>query len=188
MRTSRSIQNIRIERLWRDVRAGTLEAFRCIFLKMKEDLIYDSANWTHRVAIILVYRPRIQKSLDHTLTAWNNHKLRTERYKTPNALYALSRQQAIIGGYWNGDTGDSVDESNAATYGVDTEAPIPPSGEMRSDPTHRQGEGAANNKLEEDVMKASQALDGYDWSRDDKRYGIDVFSEAVILINASGVL
>lgn len=155
---------------------------------MKEDLIFDSANWTHRVALILVYRPRIQKSLDNTLTAWNAHKLRTERYKTPNALYALSRQQAIIAGYWDGDSGDSVDESNAATYGVDTEAPIPPSGEMRSDASQRQGEGQVNNKLEEDVMKAAQALEGYDWTRDDNRYGINVFSETVILLDTSGVL
>lgn len=127
---------------------------------MGDDLIYDSKDELHKVVLQLVFRPRIQKSLNETLEAWNKHKLRTEHYKTPNAIYALSRQNAILKGYWNSDAGDGINEANSATYGVDAEAPHPPASESLHEQTsfQRDGQDTVDSDFEAKVLRAYESM------------------------------
>lgn len=96
---SRSIQNIRIERLWRDVRKDTLEIYRQIFTHLEEEGLLDMEDSVQRLCLFLVFHPRIQASLNRTRDAWNFHKVRTAKNKTPVALWNLSRMEAISRGY-----------------------------------------------------------------------------------------
>ncbi|KAG8915996.1 hypothetical protein FRC02_004297 [Tulasnella sp. 418] len=81
-------------------------------------------NDIQRVASYLVYQPRIQASLDRSLSAWNLHKIRTARNRSPVALFELSREAAITRGYWTGDPGDNLNTASDPNYGVDGEAAL----------------------------------------------------------------
>ena len=84
-------------------------------------------NEAHRICLYLVFSKRIQASLDRTQDTWNQHKIRTEHNRCPVALYELSREKAIVQGYWTGDPGDPAEDVlNDAAYGIDGEAPLPP--------------------------------------------------------------
>ncbi|KAJ7588911.1 hypothetical protein C8J56DRAFT_785153, partial [Mycena floridula] len=60
------------------------------------------------LCLYLVFQPCIQESLDQTREAWNHHQIRTAGYRTPVAIYELSRETAIRQGYWTGDSSDDV--------------------------------------------------------------------------------
>ncbi|KAJ7596163.1 hypothetical protein C8J56DRAFT_754162, partial [Mycena floridula] len=105
----RSTNNVRIERLWLDVRKDTLENFRQIFKYLEDNNLLDMEDTIHCLCLYLVFQPHIQASLDRTRDAWNHHRIRTAGNRTPLApMYELSRETAIRRGYWTGDPGDDV--------------------------------------------------------------------------------
>ncbi len=186
-----SIHNVRIERLWRDVRKDSLETFRQIFMELEKMGLLDMECEVHRVCLFLVFHKRIQDSLDRTRDAWNHHKIRTERNRTPVALFELSREKAILRGYWTGDPGDSLaDVQDDPSYGVDDRAPPPPPDETRTDPgghgeqppvgdtDAERGAGVVINS-EDELERAKEIMSDFDFDRDDKNWGIDVYIEAV---------
>jgi len=184
-----SIHNVRIERLWRDVRKDSLEAFRQVFIYLEELGLLDMEDPVHRTCLFLVFRKRIQKSLDRTRDAWNHHKLRTMRNKTPIAIFELSRQAAITRGYWTGDPGDDHQTASDPMYGFDGEAPLPPPSDIFDDePAHTQTE--VQDEIEEGVLvngdeelnDAQELLSEMDLERDNGNWGIDVYCQAVILL------
>ncbi|KAJ7870153.1 hypothetical protein B0H14DRAFT_3575978 [Mycena olivaceomarginata] len=77
-----SKQNIRMERGWRDVRKDTLQVYREIFLHLEELGLLDMESPIDRVSLFIVFQPRIQNSLNETLTSWNLHKIRTAKNKS----------------------------------------------------------------------------------------------------------
>lgn len=186
----RSIHNVRIERLWRDVRRDSLEFFRQLFFQLEEAGLLDPENEIHLICLYLVYQPRVQKSLDETRTSWNNHGVRTARNKTPLAMYHLSKEYAINAGYWHSDAGDQqegVDES----YGQeDSERFRPPASELREDPVAPRSDEFAGVEEEkeagilvtddEDIAEAREILGDMDFGKDDGSYGVDLFCEAVL--------
>ncbi|KAK6993144.1 hypothetical protein R3P38DRAFT_3425961 [Favolaschia claudopus] len=124
----RSRHNVRIERLWRDVRKDALETFRQIFDYLEKNDLLDMENPVHSACLFLVFKRRIQAALDRARDAWNHHRMRTQHDKTPIAIYELSRTAAITRGYWTGDPGDDMDAASDPLYGFDGDAPLPPSG------------------------------------------------------------
>lgn len=174
----RSLHNIRIERLWRDVRKDTSEVFRQIFFSLEERGLLDQENQVHRLCLFLVFSPRIQASLDRTIAAWNNHKIRTARSRTPIALFELSREVAIRKGYWTGDPGDQEID---AFYGCDGDAPLPPQDELDEDPVEGADDppagDSANLESEEeaDLEAARSALFDMDFQEEDNNWGIDIY-------------
>lgn len=187
---SRSLHNVRIERLWRDVRKDSLEAFRQVFMHLEEIGKLDMENPHHRSSLFLVFRRRIQQSLDRTRDAWNLHGLRTERRKIPVAIYELSREKAINGGYWTGDgadPGDPIEVANDEFYGMDGEAPLPPAAELHEDPDGTQDEaldqhtGVSVNS-EEELRATRDILGDFDVHREDGNWGIDVYLEAIQIV------
>ncbi|KAJ6612180.1 hypothetical protein B0H10DRAFT_2053277 [Mycena sp. CBHHK59/15] len=190
----RSLHNIRIERLWRDIRKDTLEFFRQIFLYLAANDLLDMKNEVHRSCLYLVYQPRIQASLDRTRDAWNHHKIRTERNKTPVAIYELSREYALARGYWTGDPGDDVEVvANDPLYGYDGEAPLPPPGEsadnpdglMGGEPVGVEAEREAGISLNDDDELAAikELMPDFDFEEDDGNWGIEVYCRAVVYLS-----
>ncbi|KAI1790623.1 hypothetical protein LXA43DRAFT_890572 [Ganoderma leucocontextum] len=175
-------------RLWRDVRKDCLEFFRQIFIYLEENGLLDMDVKAHRVCLFLVYHHRIQESLDRTRHAWNHHKIRTERNKTPVALFELSREMAMQRGYWTGDPGDSIEDASDPLYGVDGHAPPPPSNEVSEDPTNASNtpEGLEEERTagittntDSELEEAQRLLADFDLLRDDEFWGIDIYCQAV---------
>jgi hypothetical protein len=173
------------------VRKDSLEAFRQVFIYLEEIHLLDMENPIHRVCLYLVFHNRVQKSLDRTRDAWNHHKLRTERNKTPIAIFELSREVAINRGYWTGDPGDDLETASDPAYGFDGHAPMPPAAEMGDDseeqgdqPSGLEEERAAGVSMngDDELSEAQTLLDGFDADADDGNWGIDVYCEAVLLL------
>ncbi|KAJ7061727.1 hypothetical protein C8F01DRAFT_987120 [Mycena amicta] len=184
-----SRHNIRIERLWRDIRKDSLEAYRQIFSYLEKNELLDMENEIHRTCLYLVFVKRIQANLDRSREAWNHHRLRTERQRTPIALFELSRETAIRAGYWTGDAGDelgAIDEM----YGVDGEGPAPTNDnepeERLEQPTAPAQQREAGLFLNDDdeLKLAASLLEGCDLDREDDNWGIEVYCEAVLIMYA----
>ncbi|KAJ7459642.1 hypothetical protein B0H11DRAFT_1737075 [Mycena galericulata] len=189
----RSLHNIRIERLWRDIRKDTLESYRQVFIYLTDSNLLDMMNEVHRSCLYLVYQPRIQASLDRTRDAWNHHKIRTERNKTPVAIFELSRESAIARGYWTGDPGDDLESvTNDPLYGYDGEAPLPPANEVGDDDVNTpealtgiNAERDAGICLNDDDELAAikELMPDFDFEEEDRNWGIDVYCRAVLLLS-----
>ncbi|KAF7353177.1 Ethylene-and jasmonate-responsive plant defensin [Mycena sanguinolenta] len=188
----RSLHNIRIERLWRDVRKDSLETFRQIFMYLTANDLLVMEEPIHAACLFLVFQPRIQGSLDRTRDAWNHHKIRTAGHRTPIALYELSRETAIARGYWTGDMGGDLQTASDPLYGYDGEAPNPPAGsELDSEalspvPTGIQAEREAGICLndDEELARVQEVMHDFDFAEDDGNWGIDVYCKAVLLLSS----
>lgn len=162
-------------------------------MHLEELGLLDMEYHVHRICLFLVFQARIQSSLDRARDAWNHHKLRTERSKTPIAIFELSRQFAITRGYWSGDPGDDVEDAEDPLYGYDGDAQMPPPEELRDED---QDEGVENADAQseydagvlvnqdEELQECLEIMHGFDFDRDDKNWGIDVYCEAVVLLQA----
>ncbi|KAJ3926474.1 MAG: hypothetical protein NXY57DRAFT_905595 [Lentinula lateritia] len=170
-----SSHNVHIERLWRDVRKDSLEAYRKIFEYLEQNNLLDMSNSIQRLCLFVVFQPRIQESLSRTADAWNHHRLRTEGHKSPVAIYELSREYAKTRGYWTGDPGDDIHTAQHPSYGFEPE-------ETPGD--HQvQEEDSDSIQVNEDgdvtfVREAFEHMD-FDFRRDDGNWGIEVYCEAV---------
>lgn len=136
-----------------------------------------------RLCLFLVFHPRIQASLNRTRDAWNFHKVRTAKNKTPVALWNLSQMEAISRGYWTGDPGDPADIAADLFYGCDGDAPLPPEDEIVEDPSElldREPEATGTAQtIDVDLDNAREVLEGFYFEEDDGNWGIDVYLRAV---------
>ncbi|KAJ6553847.1 hypothetical protein B0H10DRAFT_1848712 [Mycena sp. CBHHK59/15] len=178
-------------RLWRDIRKDTMEMFRQIFIYITDHDLLDMKNAVHRACLFLVYQSRIQASLDRTRDGWNHHQIRTERNKTPVALYELSREAAINHGYWTGDPGDDAARvANDPLYGYDGDAPLPPPGEAddvvntSATPVGPEAEREAGICVNDDdeLAAVKELMPDFDFEEDDQNWGIDVYYRAVVVL------
>ncbi|KAK0445297.1 uncharacterized protein EV420DRAFT_1314236 [Desarmillaria tabescens] len=164
--------------------SDSLETFRKIFTYLEEQNLLDMENSVHRICLFLVFHPRIQASLNRTRDAWNHHQLRTEHYKTPIAIYELSREKAIRRGYWTGDPGDHADQVRGDPhYGVDGDIEndypyAPPEAVQEQDPADTE----VNH--DEDIDMARKLMGDFDFERDDLNWGIEVYCEVVSILTA----
>ncbi|KAJ8082108.1 hypothetical protein PM082_007954 [Marasmius tenuissimus] len=189
----RSTQNVRIERAWRDVRKDTIESFRKVFMYLTEVHLLDMEDPLHRICLYIVYQPRIQASLNRTMASWNHHRMRTAQNKSPLALYELSRETAINRGYWTGDPGDPITTTLDPDYGQE-DGDLPPLDELQADPQHPEYRDYASSAEEKadgvfvnndaEITEGQRFFEshGFDTGREDGNWGIDVYCEAVILM------
>jgi len=85
--TGRSVHNQRIERLWRDVHKEVTQRMYMIFYDMEDAGRLQADNELHRFALHTIFLPIINKNLTHFASAWNMHRIRTAKNKTPNQLW-----------------------------------------------------------------------------------------------------
>lgn len=182
-----------MERGWKDIRKDSLESFRQIFEYLGRNQLLDMENIVHKTCLFLVFQNRIQESLNRTRDAWNHHKMRTERHKTPIAMYELSREIAIQRGYWTGDAGDDIGTAAQPDYGLDGHAPLPPANDVTGDPEAPREEPIGRDAQKEagifvnddnDLDEAREQMEGFDFDEDDGNWGIDVYCRAVILLTS----
>ncbi|KAJ3887065.1 hypothetical protein GG344DRAFT_56347 [Lentinula edodes] len=173
----------------------SLEIFRKIFGYLVDIGLLDMENSIQRLCLYVVYRDRIQASLDRTLSSWNLHDMRTEHNQSPIAMYELSREKAINRGYWTGDPGDHLYTASQPSYGQE-DGDLPPLDELAEDPEHgdftpylsreeeREKGVFVNDDDEIEEVKDFLRADGFRYDADDGNWGIDTYCEAVQRIQA----
>ncbi|KAG8938269.1 hypothetical protein FRC04_009189 [Tulasnella sp. 424] len=95
-----STHNQRIERLWRDVFTWSIQGFYSLFTLMEEQQILNPDDGVHLWALHFIFLPRINRALARFQDTWNNHKLSTQKNKTPLELW----QQGILAAAHQGFT------------------------------------------------------------------------------------
>lgn len=85
--SGKSVHNIRIERLWRDVFSKVLSRYYIVFTTMENNHILDVENGIQMSVLHHVYSRRIQQDLSFWVEAHNRHPLRTEENKSPTQLW-----------------------------------------------------------------------------------------------------
>ena len=83
------VHNQRIERLWRDMLKMVTEHFRLLFHFLEKNNLLNSKDDLDQAALHYVFIPQINENLEKFKVSWNNHKLSTEKQKTPNQLNIL---------------------------------------------------------------------------------------------------
>ena len=93
------MHNQRIERLWREMRKMVTEYFRRLFYFLENNALLDVCSEIDLAALHFVFLPRINSNLEKFKASWNNHKLSTEKQKTPNQLYILGMLRVFGSNY-----------------------------------------------------------------------------------------
>ncbi|KAJ3757240.1 hypothetical protein EV360DRAFT_71318, partial [Lentinula raphanica] len=179
----RSSHNVRIERLWRDVRKDSLESFRKIFKYLEDNGLLDMTNNIQRLCLYVVFQPRIQQSLNRTADAWNQHRISTAGHKTPIALYELSREHAKTRGYWTGDPGDDIRTARDPLYGLEAEL----DGGMPGDHQVPEEDSADIRVNDEDAILYTRSAFKdmeFDVEQEDGNWGIENYCQAVLKFKA----
>lgn len=85
--TGRSVHNIRIERLWRDVFIQVCQKYHNLFYGMEDEGLLDVENVYHIFALHKVYLPVINEELEIFRQGYNKHRLSTENGRSPEQLW-----------------------------------------------------------------------------------------------------
>ena len=85
--TGKSVHNVRVERLHRDVYEGVLSHYVKLFTDMENEELLDPTDEEHLFCLHFVYIPRLQKSLDEFVFQWNSHPVSTEGNLSPEQLF-----------------------------------------------------------------------------------------------------
>lgn len=85
--TGKSVHNQRIERLCRDVATHVTEFFYKLFYELEDEGICDITQDLHLTALHFTFLPDINRRMNEFRVAWNRHRLRTERNRSPKQLW-----------------------------------------------------------------------------------------------------
>ena len=117
-----SVHNQRTERLWRDMHRCVISFYYRLFYYLEHNNLLDPISDMDLFALHHVFLPRINRSLQQFIGAWNNHSIRTEHSLTPQQLFtsgSLCLQNAGLSAL---DFFDQVPD----TYGEDSEVSYSP--------------------------------------------------------------
>lgn len=87
--SGKSINNQRIERLWRDVWTSVTNVYYDVLHGLEEGGYLDISDHTHLFCCHYVFLPRLQDDLNLFRNTWDNHTIRTEGCMTPNQLWVM---------------------------------------------------------------------------------------------------
>lgn len=86
----RSVHNVRIERLWRDVRTQVGVVFLATFTIIEERGLLNPNSANDIRTLQLFFLPIINAALEEFRRMWNVHTVRTASHRTPEQLALLS--------------------------------------------------------------------------------------------------
>jgi len=102
-----STHNTRIERLWRDMRQHTIQAYIDLFYSLESEGL-DLCNLLHIFTLQYLFIPVINEALSLFVQIWNNHKLSTEHNRTPKQLLSYLELNYGV----DEDGGNTVDDTS----------------------------------------------------------------------------
>jgi len=83
----RSVHNVKIERLWREMNRVVIAFYKDIFKFLDVSRLLDSNSELDLFALQFIYLPRINASLEQFIEQWNFHGTLTAGYQSPMALW-----------------------------------------------------------------------------------------------------
>ena len=110
----RSVHNVRIETLWREMSRVVTAFYKDIFHFLEDSGLLNSHSEFDLFALHYIYLPRINASLEQFVEQWNFHGIRTAGYQSPMAL-------------WHAGIMHSMDDAvvyKPETYGIDFESGV----------------------------------------------------------------
>jgi len=168
--TGKSVHNQRIERLWVDVFLYVAQQYRNIFYMLESDHDMNPSNDLHVYALHYIYIPRVNKSLSEFADGWNHHPLRTEKNRSPLAIWTEGFYNFT--GASNGPNLLDMTEADSSLYGIDYNGPTP---ELQTN---------NNVQIPEIELNLTQAYEDYikqnfDPFENDSNYGIEIYKRLV---------
>ena len=85
--TGRSVHNVRVERLHRDVYAGVLSYYASLFTQMESEGILNVDDEQHLFVLHQVFLPRINRSLTKFVNQWNSHPVSSAQHQSPEQMF-----------------------------------------------------------------------------------------------------
>jgi hypothetical protein len=85
--TGRSVHNVRVERLHRDVYSGVLCHYALLFTFMEEEGLLNVCSEEHLLALQEVFIPRINRSLNEFVNQWNSHPVSSAGHQSPEQMF-----------------------------------------------------------------------------------------------------
>ena len=110
----RSVHNVKIERLWREMNRVVIAFYEDIFHYLEDSCFLDSNSEFNLFALHYINLPRINASLEQFVEQWNIHGVRTAGYQSPMAL-------------WHAGIMHSMDDGvlcEPESYGIDFESTV----------------------------------------------------------------
>lgn len=168
-----STRNQRIERLWRDVFRCVAHFFYYHFYAMELCGVLNLENPVHLFALHVVYKVRINSALLEFKEMFNNHRLSTEKNKTPNQLWLEGMLDPV-----NPLSKDDIepDQHVDEFYGEDPQGP--------------RSRNSNNNVVVEELEIENQdellhyVRSNIDLNRESRDAGIDIYLEVVNILNS----
>lgn len=91
----RSVHNIRIERLWRELNRVVSAFYKDLFYFLEDCGFLDCHSEIDIFALHYIYLPRSNASIEQFVMQWNHHGIRTASYKSPMALWYTGNMESI---------------------------------------------------------------------------------------------
>ncbi|XP_028417759.1 uncharacterized protein LOC114542313 [Dendronephthya gigantea] len=85
--TGRSVHNVRVERLHRDVYSGVLSHYASLFTFMEGEGLLNIDSEEHLLALQEVFFPRINRSLNEFVNQWNSHPVSSAGHQSPEQMF-----------------------------------------------------------------------------------------------------
>lgn len=122
---NRSVHNVRIERLWRDLTEGLGAKWKNFFytLELHDGLDRDSDS--HMWLLHYLFLNSINQEAQAWAGAWNDHTLtiRGERQRSPRDMFFFGMIEKGMRGFEDlGDNDDTEEVEDLDSYGIDWEA------------------------------------------------------------------
>ena len=83
----RSVHNVRVERLHRDVYSGVLCHYASLSSHMEKEGILNADNEEHLSALHHVFMRRINRSLEEFVNQWNSHPVSSAHHQSPEQMF-----------------------------------------------------------------------------------------------------
>lgn len=158
----RSVHNIRIERLWRELNRVVIAFYKDVFYLLENTSLLDAHSEVDLFVLHYIYLPRINVALEQFVEDWNYHDIRTAGYQSPMALWYTGIMQRM----------DDAVIHEPQIYGIDWEAGA---SEMDSDENLVVPENSVELTQEETRVLKNVVPDP---RMDDGNSGIDLYVRA----------
>ena len=106
-----SVHNQRIERYWRDMHRCVTSIYYKLFYYLEHNSLLNPHDNFHLFALHYVFIPRVNRSLNQFVNAWNSHGVRSECGQSPNQLFTAGSLRLRNSGLTAFDFFDNVPES-----------------------------------------------------------------------------
>lgn len=175
--TGRSVHNVRVERLHRDVYSGVLCHYVSLFSHMENEGILNADSEEHLFALHQVFMPRINRSLDEFVNQWNSHPVSSASHQSPEQMFIAGSLDAASGPSRNVQC-PMVDSSEALGSGFDDDDELPHTDYA----IHDEDYAVFVPQIETNIPNSN--IPNHQFLQDDGNHGIDHFLHCLVLMHA----